>query len=370
MESAVGRAHHIALQMDGRFRIAAGCFSSNEEKNINTGALLNICADRVYENWRQFLQRERGRLDAVLLLTPTPSHAEMAAEVLALGFPLISEKALSVTSAEAASIRAARIKHDGFVAVTYNYSGYPIVRELRNMIANGSLGELTHVAAEMPQEGFLRLVGSSDSKPQPQAWRLKDAFIPTVSLDLGVHLHHLIKFLTRASPIEVCALEQHQGHFDGIVDNVQCIARYTGELPVQLWYGKTSLGFSNGLRIRVFGSKASAEWVQMNAEHLTLNDNRGNTTIITRSSNDTRICSNVRYNRFKPGHPAGFIEAFANYYSDVADWLTSYLNGYRVENEMVAGVEVAEEGLIMMEAIARSARTKTWQSITTETPEG
>ena len=364
LDSAIGRSHHIASQMDGRFRIVAGCFSLIPKVNEDTAALLDVPADRLYSDWHTFLKSEQGKLDAVLLLTPTPMHAEMAAEALAAGFYLISEKALSVSSAEAAAIRTARDQNNGFVAVTYNYTGYPIIRELRHMIESGKLGQITHVAAEMPQEGFLRLVGAQDTKPQPQAWRLKDDFIPTVSLDLGVHVHHLIHFLTQASPIEVCAMEQQQGHFDGIIDNVQCLARYNGDLPVQLWYGKTALGHANGLRIRVFGTEASAEWVQMNPEYLTLHDNRGHTSLITRAANGLHICNQERYTRFKAGHPAGFMEAFANYYADLADWLIRHRSGDRQPHPMVAGVEIAEEGLRMMEAISRSARTRSWQPVT------
>jgi predicted dehydrogenase len=287
----------------------------------------------------------------------------MAIEALNAGFPVISEKALAVSSAEAAAIRFARDKNDGFVAITYNYTGYPIVRELRHMIEKGKLGRITHVSAEMPQEGFLRLVGAENSKPSPQAWRLKDNFIPTVSLDLGSHVHHLIHFLTGASPVEVCAMEQHQGHFKGIIDNVQCLARYTGDLPVQIWYGKTALGHANGLRIRVFGTEASAEWIQTNPEMMTLSDNCGRTELITRAANGLHICNQERYTRFKAGHPAGFLEAFANYYSDLADLLIRYQDGDRSLDPMVANVEIAEEGLQMMEAIAQSAREHTWKTV-------
>ena len=363
IDSAIGRSHQIASQMDGRFRIVAGCFSLIPKVNEDTGALLDLPADRLHRDWRALLNAEQGKLDAVLLLTPTPMHAEMAGEALGAGFPVISEKALAVSLAEATAIRAARNRHDGFVAVTYNYTGYPMIRELRHMIENGKFGQITHVAAEMPQEGFLRLVGSHDNKPQPQAWRLRDDFIPTVSLDLGVHVHHLIHFLTQASPLEVCAMEQCQGQFDGIIDNVQCLARYTGDLPAQLWYGKAALGHANGLRIRIFGTTASAEWLQMNPEYLTMHDNRGHTHLITRAANGLHICNQERYTRFKAGHPAGFMEAFANYYADLADWLIRYRNGDRQPHPMVAGIEIAEEGLRMMESIARSARTHSWQPV-------
>jgi predicted dehydrogenase len=361
LDSAVGRSHHIAAQMDGRFRIVSGCFSPNAENNLATAKALDVPGTRTYEDWRKFLSAERDQIDAVLLLTPTPLHAEMAVEALELKIPVISEKALCVSSAEAEMIRAARDKNDGFVAVTYNYTGYPMVRELRGMIREGRLGRLTHVAAEMPQEGFLRLVGIDSSKPLPQAWRLKDHFIPTLSLDLGVHLHHLIWFLVGESPVELVAMQQSQGHFEEIVDNVHCLARYSGDLPVQMWYGKTALGYANGLRIRVFGTEGSAEWVQMNPEFLLLNDNRGNASRTSRSANDLKICNQERYTRFKAGHPAGFIEAFANYYCDIADWLLDFRRGKKYTHEMVAGIEIAEQGLLLMELMVRSNMECVWQ---------
>ena len=367
LDSAVGRTHHVAAQMDGRFRIVAGCFSPNAENNLATAKALDVPEARTYGDWRNFLSAERDQIDAVLLLTPTPLHAKMAVEALELKIPVISEKALAISSAEAETIRAARDKNNGFVAVTYNYTGYPMVRELREIIRDGRLGRLTHVAAEMPQEGFLRLVGIDNRKPLPQAWRLKDHFIPTVSLDLGVHLHHLIWFLTGERPQEVSAMQQSQGHFEGIVDNIQCLATYSGDLPVQMWYGKTALGYANGLRIRIFGTEGSAEWVQMNPEFLVLNDNRGNASLTGRSANGLKICNQERYTRFKAGHPAGFIEAFANYYCDIADWLMDFRSGKKYAHEMVAGVEIAHEGIRTMEAISASSRTNQWTPLVKKT---
>ena len=361
LDSAVGRCHHIAAQMDGRFRIVAGCFSPNSGNNLATAMALDVPEARTYNDWRNFIQAERSQIDAVLLLTPTPMHAEMAVAALELKVPVISEKPMCVSSAEASTILAARDKNDGFVAVTYNYTGYPMVRELRGMIREGRLGRLTHVSAEMPQEGFLTLVGIDSSKPIPQAWRLKDHFIPMVSLDLGVHLHHLIWFLTGECPLEVTAMQQSQGHFEGLVDNIQCLARYTRDLPVQMWYGKTALGYANGLRIRIFGMEGSAEWVQMNPEFLVLNDNCGNSSVTSRSASGLKICNQERYTRFKAGHPSGFIEAFANYYYDIADWLLEFRSGKKSSHEMVAGLEIAKEGLIMMESISSSSLQKTWK---------
>ena len=308
------------------------------------------------------LEAERGSLDAICLLTPTPSHAEIGKAALEMGYAVVSEKALAATVAEADELLSTIEATRGFCSVTYNYSGYPMVRELRQMISNGDLGEIHSVQAEMPQEGFLRLVGSQRELPKPQAWRLQDGEIPTVSLDLGVHLHHLIYFLVRESPLEVCAIEQQSGNFNGIVDTVLCLARYTGDVSAQIWYGKAALGYSNGLRIRVFGKLGSAEWVQTNPETLSYHDNMGQTRLITRSSSTAIVCNQERYGRFRPGHPAGFLEAFANYYHDVADSLRAFRKGQNL-NEMVAGADLAREGLAMMQAITLSAGGRGWRTV-------
>jgi len=132
-------------------------------------------------------------------------------------------------------------------------------------------------------------------------------------------------------------------------------------LPVQMWYGKTALGYANGLRIRIFGTEGSAEWVQMNPEFIVLSDNCGNASLANRSANGLKVCNQERYTRFKAGHPAGFIEAFANYYWDIADWLIEHQRGNRNIHDMVASLEIAEEGLQMMECIAASSRERIWK---------
>ena len=362
LNSAVGRTHQIAAEMDNRWEITAGCFSRNADANRATARELRIPSDRNYRDWRELLESERGQISAIAVLTPTPAHAEIICHALELGYPVISEKALTASVDDGEQIIRAREAYNGFLTVTYNYSGYPIVRELRNLIREGRLGTLLHVQAEMPQEGFLRLVGRGNRLPEPQPWRLRDYEIPTVSLDLGVHLHQLILFLTDRHPLQVCATQQNSGFFNGIVDSVQCLARYTEGLTANLWYGKCALGCTNGLRIRIFGSQGSAEWYQQNPEELRLHDNLGGTQILTRASNEAGICCAGRYGRFKAGHPSGFIEAFANYYADIADALQED-QGASPGREYLATAEDAVEGLRMMAAINRSAESGQWESL-------
>ena len=127
---------------------------------------------------------------------------------------------------------------------------------------------------------------------------------------------------------------------------------------------ETALGNSNGLRIRVYGTEGSAEWFQIHPETLELNDNKGRKTILERSSVDVQVTDALRYNRFKVGHPAGFLEAFANYYYDIADSLLEFIETGKHTSPWVIGADKAHEGLLMLEAIEKSARNKSWQKIT------
>ncbi len=358
VNSAVGFTHFNASRIDGHFRVDCGCFSRRPEVNGETAQTYGIAPERMHASWRELLDSERPALDAVVVLTPTPDHKEMVVAALDAGYPVICEKALAVSSEECRDIGQALARNRGFLAVTYNYSGYPMVRELRRMIADGSLGTLQQIHIEIPQEGYLRQAAA------PQAWRLKDHAVPTVSLDLGVHVHHLVHFLTGGkAPLEVVGDQDTYGPFRDIVDNVYCLAQYEDGLKVQSWYGKTALGNRNGLRIRVFGSLASAEWFQMQPEDLLFNQADGRRMQIDRGAGDADLARQLRYNRFKAGHPSGFIEAFANLYADIAGQLRRYQSGDAAHSDFVYGVEESEEGLRFLEAIARSAQTRTWETV-------
>lgn len=368
LNSAVGNTHRISSQIDNRWRLESGCFSRNPEVNRATAKEYGISTSRTYSSWNDMLQQERERLDAICILTPTTKHVDLVLNAINMGYAIICEKAMAASYKEAIDICKAVERNKTFLAVTYNYTGYPMLRELRSMIFEGRLGTLNQIQIEMPQEGFARFYDNG-KLPQPQQWRLEDTYIPTISLDLGVHLHNMVYFLCQEKPIEVVAHQDSYGHFRQVVDNVVCIGKYTGNLTVNLWYSKAALGYSNGLRVRVFGDKGSAEWYQMNPEELRFNDCNGKREIIDRVS-DVLIANQLRYNRFKAGHPAGFIEAFANLYYDIAECLLDYRSKGYYNSPYVFGPDQAKDGLELLEAIANSANNQTWQIIkSTNRPE-
>lgn len=363
-DSAVGRAHRAAIELDQRFELVAGCFSRNAELGLATALKYGVQADRSYANVDQLLAHEKNNLDAIVILTPQDQHGRHVVACLEAGLPVICEKALVGSVEEAIVIQDKLLSCEGFLAVTYNYTGYPILRELRQMIRKGRLGKIQQVQIEMPQEGFSR-VNSSGLPMTPQEWRLRDGDIPTLSLDLGVHIHMMVRFLTGENPLEVVSTSKSYGNFKQVTDSVSCLVNYSNDVTCNIWYSKTALGCRNGLKVRVFGEKGSAEWVQENPEYLQVADNAGARFVVDRASNDIQVSNQSRYTRFKAGHPAGFVEAFANYYYDVADALECHvLRKNSPEQDYVFGIEESLEGLQMLEAISRSSVNRQWEQVT------
>ncbi|HTH94761.1 MAG TPA: Gfo/Idh/MocA family oxidoreductase [Rhodocyclaceae bacterium] len=359
--SAVGYAHFVACRMDNRWQLDAGCFSTHPEQNHESATRYGVAPERNYGDWHEMLQQERSRLDAILVVTPTPAHREMVGACLEAGIPVICEKALARNPAESGELLQLRQKHQGFLGVTFNYSGYPMMRELREKIARGDLGDILHFQVEMPQEGFVRT--SIDGKrPTPQDWRLHDGTVPTLGLDLMVHLHHAIRYLLQARPISVVADHASEGWFRDIIDDYACLAHYEHNIRGQFWFSKSSLGHRNGLRLRIYGTKASAEWFQANPEELLISHIDGRREILDRAGNVV-LAALPRYNRFKSGHPAGFIEAFANLYVDFADALTEFRATGQWSEEQKYGAHVAHEGLLLLDAMERSCHSKRWEDI-------
>ncbi len=364
--SAVGMAHNSAIRLSSKFDLCAGCFSRNERINKETANSYGVDQKRAYKNIDELLKKERDRIDAVAILVPSTQHYEMVMRCLKDGIPAICEKPLACSLDEIRNIKEERDRTNGYVSVIYNYLGYPMIRELKYLIGDGQLGEVEQVIAEMPQEGFIRV--KSDGSPiVPQEWRLHETEIPMISLDLGAHLHILVKYLIEQQPRMVFATSNTYGNFEGIKDSVSAIISYTNNVTCNMWYAKTALGTRNGLSLRVFGSKGSARWVQESPEYLEMADSYGHKYILDRGSPGLNISNQKRYNRFKPGHPSGFIEALANYYDDIAEELIAFKHGhYSVTSSAQKnsfGVDEALEGLSLLATIEKSSVTRAQEAM-------
>lgn len=354
--SIAGYPHFIASQMDKRFEVVAGAFSTNTEVNQNTASSWHV--PKVYDDWKDLIAQEKSNIDAVVVLMPTPLHIDVILELLKHNIPIICEKPLVSSIEEIKKIKKIYDENKHFLVITNNYSGYPMVRELQQKIQNNELGEILHIRLKMPQESFLR---PPKSIKYPQKWRLKDGFIPMISLDLGAHLHHLAYFLLQEEPAKIMATYDKFSKYD-VIDDVNLFLEYEGGIKGNFWLSKTALGNRNGLHIEVYGSKASAVWHQETPEKLELSYSSGQKTIIDRGSN-VEMLPNSLYNRMTPGHPAGFIESFANLYNDIANALDAFNKSIKPETEYVYGFRHAENGINLLHSASVSNQKREWVNI-------
>lgn len=282
-------------------------------------------------------------------------HGSLIEDILKLNIPIICEKPLVSSLKEIEKIDKFYDSTKHFLVVTNNYSGYPMVRELQEKIKSGELGKILHIRLKMPQESFLR---PPKSIKYPQAWRLKDDFIPMISLDLGAHLHHLAYFLLQDEPNEVMATYDSFSKY-GVIDDVSMFLKYKSGIKGNIWISKTAIGNRNGLHIEVYGAKASAVWHQENPEKLEFSYATGQKTIIDRGS-DIQMIPNYLYNRMTPGHPSGFIEAFANLYNDIANCLDKFNKQEPYANSYVYGFEHAKNGIKLLHNASISNQEQKW----------
>ncbi|TMP43474.1 gfo/Idh/MocA family oxidoreductase [Pseudoalteromonas citrea] len=359
--SAVGYVHFCAAHMDNKFQVVAGAFCRSAENNHETSQQWGIAPERTYLDWQEMVEKECDKVDAFVILTPTPHHLEVLQYLFSKQVPVICEKAMVCDPKEVEALLPFYSKEQ-FLAVTFNYSGYAMVRELKHLISQGRLGCIQKIHLEMPQEGFRRPPDIAGKSASPQAWRLQDSEVPTICLDLGVHLHHLSSFLLDEEPSTAIAEFSNHSQYPNIVDDVQMLLKYPSGIKGSMWMSKTAIGHRNGLQVRVYGDKGSAKWFQLNPDELELNYNDGRREILDRAG-QCEYADQFRYNRMKPGHPTGFVEAFANLYSDIADNLFSYKNDTVQKSPYTFGLEHANAGLKLFSAARRSSISQKWESI-------
>ena len=362
LSSAVGTVHYCASSLDGRWQLDAGAFSRSIDVNRQTGREWGVDSQRIYDDWQQMILHEKENLDAVAVLTHTPQHIDAIQFLLENYVPVICEKSVVMNAKEASLIQQQMTKSSHFFASIFNYTGYPLIRELKAKIQRGDLGKIQQIHIEMPQEGFSRPPMVAGRPVPPQAWRLQDGNTPLICLDLGTHMVHMLRFLTGEKPNAVISDFANYSQYPGVVDYGSFMLRFKSGMKGNLWITKTALGHRNGLLIRVYGDKASASWQQTQPEELYIAHANGKKEIIDRGG-ELLLAKQLRYNRMKPGHPAGFIEAFANLYADIADALMEYNEKGHFTNPYVFSFDDAKEGLDFFDAAVKSNEKGAWCSI-------
>lgn len=316
--SVAGRAHSCALSIDNYFTLRGGVFSRQPDRNAESYKFYNVQESCLFDSFDHLLEflSKRSKSSALHILTDTPSHPELIINALKSGCNVISEKPLCSSLGEFNAIVTELNQSSGNLYVTFNYNGYPMIRQLKDFLNNGLLGDILYIKSTMSQQTFIRC-GISDDFSPPQAWRQHDGVNSMLHLDLFSHQFELTRYITGLKPMSISESSHSLSPYMSCVDLSQIHITYEGSIPGFYSFDKVSLGNENGLTWSVYGTLGSLHWKQENPEKLEFNNRLGEKTIYTRQSPKCTIASQQRYSRFKPGHPAGYIEAFANVYRDI-----------------------------------------------------
>lgn len=360
----IGAVHRMAARLDDRYELVAGVLSSTPERARSSGAELLLAADRAYTSVDAMLAAESqraDRIDAVVVVTPNHLHHAMSRRCLEAGFHVICDKPLTNTVSEARELLELSQRAQRVLAVTYNYSGYPLVRHARELIASGELGTLRVVQVEYAQ-GWLsnRLETQGDKQAQ---WRTnpEQAGVAGSVGDIGSHAFHLAEFVTGLRVSHLAA--DLSTHVSGrmLDDNANMMLRFVGGARGSLWTSQVAVGRENNLCLRVFGEKASLEWSQESPNHLRFARQGAAPVLITRGGPQVGATA-THETRVPAGHPEGYIEAFAQIYRDIADLIAADGDTHKLANGHL--VPTAEDGLrgvqFIHAAVESSRRDAAW----------
>ena len=356
----IGAVHRIAARMDDRFELVAGALSSNPENAKASAADLHIAADRAYSSYEEMLRVEKNRADgiqAVVIVTPNHMHFPVAKACLEAGVDVICDKPVTRTLEEALELQEIVEKSGCFFALTHNYSGYPLVRYARELVAAGKLGKLRVVQVEYPQEW---LTEAADADNKQASWRTdpERSGLAGCLGDIGTHAFQLARFITQQKLEAVSADLTSFVEGRPVDDNVHAMLRFDGGVKGMLWTSQVAPGCENGLRIRIFGDKAGIEWAQENPNELWFGElNKPRQRITRRGDIGSDIAA--RGMRVPGGHPEGYLEGFANLYKDIADILIARQQGERhFLQDWVPDIHTGVEGMKFIQAVLASSKNE------------
>lgn len=317
--SFIGPVHRTAIRMDDLADIVAGCFSRDAAGNAETGGSLGIAPERIYPDWHSLIDGEKGRIDFISVCTPNDSHYPIAKAALEAGMNVMCEKPLAVSAHEAFELeRLARAKRR-LLCVPFTYSGYPMVKLARDLVRNGELGRICKIVVEY-QQGSFRKIDFTKPLDKRNSWKMDPmrSGKSCVVADIGVHGAHLIEYISGLKIKSVAADLSSFAPGNRLDDDATIMMRLEKGAKAVMATSKVATGEENGLRLRVYGDRASLVWNVEEGNYLRVKQAFGPERIYKRNAPYIAELSAVskRCSRIPAGHHEGFIEAFANHYRE------------------------------------------------------
>lgn len=363
----IGAVHRIAARIDDRYELVAGALSSNPERARASGAELFLAPDRCYDDFHKMAVAEAARpdgIDAVAIVTPNHLHYPAAKAFLQAGIHVICDKPLVHTVAEAEELAALVRSRDLVFVLTHNYSGYPMIRQARAMVAQGMLGRIRVVQAEYAQDWLATDLEASGQKQA--SWRTDPAQSGIAGCigDIGTHAFHLAEFVTGLSCTDLAADLTAFVPGRRLDDNAHIMMRFDGGARGLLWASQVSPGTTNGLRLRVFGEAGGLEWQQEQPNELRFTPlGEPTRTLLRAGVGSLPAASSI--SRTPAGHPEGYLEGFAQIYRDAADRIAAHLDGRPAPADVpLPTVEDGLRGVRFIHcAVESSRRNAAWVSL-------
>ncbi|WP_309397444.1 Gfo/Idh/MocA family protein [Cerasicoccus maritimus] len=365
-DAFIGAVHRMAANLDGQMELVAGCFSSDPERSLLSGQDLYIDPARVYASYEEMAKIEAAkpaeeRLDFVSIVTPNFMHFPVAKCFLQAGFNVICDKPMTFDLKEAKALKKIVAKSGKVFALTHNYTGYPMVKEARDMVKKGKLGDILKIVAEYPQDWLLSALEADDQKQA--AWRTdpKRAGASCAVGDIGTHAENLAHYITG---LEIDAIMAEFTSFvpgRTLEDDGNMLLRYKGGAKGVLYASQISAGEENALSIRVYGTKASIEWHQENPTDLIVKYPGKPREVLKRGQG---YLSKAAQNacRTPPGHPEAFLEAFANIYRAASEAIADEVLGKypRKSGYDIVTVDDGLYGMAFIDTCVKSAQANKW----------
>jgi predicted dehydrogenase len=356
----IGAVHRIAARIDDKYELVAGALSADPKKAKASGEELGLAKDRIYSDYKAMAKAEAKRVDGievVSIVTPNHMHFPVAKAFIEAGIHVICDKPLSLNLKEALALeKLLAKKKDVIFALTHNYSGYPMIRQARAMVAAGELGEIRLVQGEYPQDWLTTDLEKTGQKQA--AWRTdpKRSGAGGCVGDIGTHTYQLATYVSGLTLQELSADLTSFVKGRKLDDNVSAMLRFKGGAKGMIWASQVAVGHENGLKLRVYGTKGGLEWTQADPNYLWFTPFGEQKRLITRGGAGSGSAAG-RVTRVPPGHPEGYLEGFANIYTEVARAIEAKRAGKKVDKDVdFPGIEDGVKGMAFIEACVNSSK--------------
>jgi len=369
----IGDVHRKAARMDGKIEIVAGAFDIDPAKSKQMGEELNLDPSRVYSDYKELLANEASlpadeRIDFVAVTTPNNWHFPIAKESLEAGFNVMCEKPMTMTVEEAVELEKVVKESGKTFGLMHTYSGYPMVKLAKDLVKQGDIGKVRKVVVRYAQ-GWLAKAIEKDGQMQA-SWRTdpKQSGAAGCIGDIGTHAANLAEYITASKITDICA--DLTAFVDGrlLDDDGNCLLKMENDIKGVLHCSQISIGEENGLKIWIYGSEGGLEWYQEHPNQLLVKPMDKPTEIWSRGNDyvNNKSEAAARNTRVPAGHPEGYLESFANHYSNFADTILAKEAGETPDEIMLDFPDVADgvDGMNFIEKVVKSSQSdQKWTSL-------